>query len=164
MGFTAIRLLRIVCSFAGAKGKRAATKGQFRAPHQCFASFETASQKCAGVEHQNGAAAMLSPPPCYNRRVILRRTILAAFSILPLPVAAMAYADLTYADGALSWPGGSARAACGKGGVRADKREGDHASPAGTFPLVSAFYRPDRLAAPPTALPLTALKASDGWV
>jgi L,D-peptidoglycan transpeptidase YkuD (ErfK/YbiS/YcfS/YnhG family) len=75
----------------------------------------------------------------------------------------MPFADLTYAGGMLSWPSGSVRAACGKAGVVADKHEGDHASPAGTFPLVSAFYRPDRVTAPKTALPLAALKPSDGW-
>jgi L,D-peptidoglycan transpeptidase YkuD (ErfK/YbiS/YcfS/YnhG family) len=101
---------------------------------------------------------MLSSP------VILRRTILAAFAALPLPVSAMVYADLTYTDGMLTWPGGSARAVCGKGGVRADKREGDHASPAGTFPLLKVFYRADRLAAPQTALPLAPLQRNDGWV
>jgi L,D-peptidoglycan transpeptidase YkuD (ErfK/YbiS/YcfS/YnhG family) len=95
---------------------------------------------------------------------MLRRTILTAVSVLPLPAFAMSYADLVYAKGTLAWPGGSARAACGKAGVRSDKREGDHATPAGTFPLVSAFYRPDRLAAPRTALPLAALKPQDGWV
>ncbi|HYM73479.1 MAG TPA: L,D-transpeptidase family protein [Stellaceae bacterium] len=62
----------------------------------------------------------------------------------------------------LTWPGGSAPAVCGKGGVRADKREGDHASPAGTFPLLQLFYRPDRLAAPRTALPLQPLQP--GWI
>lgn len=71
--------------------------------------------------------------------------------------------DLVYEKGSLSWPGGAARAACGKAGVMADKREGDHASPAGTFPLLRAFYRPDRLASPSTALPLTALTPRDGW-
>ena len=57
----------------------------------------------------------------------------------------------------------------GAGGLRArrgaaDKREGDGASPAGTFPLVRAFYRPDRLAPPPTGLPLAPLRPNDGWV
>jgi L,D-peptidoglycan transpeptidase YkuD (ErfK/YbiS/YcfS/YnhG family) len=114
--------------------------------------------------------AMWSPSvrcivPCYRFGVILsRRTILTALIALPLPVSAMAYADLVYENRMLSWPGGSARAACGSGGVRADKREGDHASPAGAFPLLRAFYRPDRLSAPPTGMPLAALKPSDGWV
>ena len=77
----------------------------------------------------------------------------------------MTFVDLVYEDGVLRWPGAAARAACGRGGVRADKHEGDHASPEGTFPLLRAFYRPDRFAAAPrTALPLAALKPSDGWV
>ena len=99
-------------------------------------------------------------------RVIPRRTILAALSLLPMPVFAMASADLSYAGGVLSWPGGSARAACGKAGVRQDKREGDQASPAGRFPLSRAFYRPDRVGAPPhdrVASKLAALTPSDGW-
>src|SRR5581483_10707105 len=41
---------------------------------------------------------------------------------------------------------------------------GDGASPAGTFPLLQCFYRPDRLAAPETALPVRALRPQDGWV
>jgi L,D-peptidoglycan transpeptidase YkuD (ErfK/YbiS/YcfS/YnhG family) len=95
--------------------------------------------------------------------VIPRRTILAALATLPLPVFAMSPVDLVYEEGVLSWPGGAARAACGKAGVSTTKREGDHASPAGSFPLLRAFYRPDRLAAPKTALPLAALKPTDGW-
>ena len=47
------------------------------------------------------------------------------------------FVDLVYEAGRLTWPGGSARAACGRGGVRADKREGDGASPEGIFPLLS---------------------------
>ena len=75
----------------------------------------------------------------------------------------MSPTDLIYDKGVLSWPGGSARAACGKAGISATKREGDHASPAGTFALLRAFYRPDRLAAPRTGLPLGALTLRDGW-
>ncbi len=79
-------------------------------------------------------------------------------------VAEHRYVDLTYAQGRLTWPGGSARAACGKSGVKADKREGDGASPAGTFPLVSGFYRPDRMAPPRTDLQMTAMQPNHGWV
>ncbi|HEY1795614.1 MAG TPA: L,D-transpeptidase family protein [Stellaceae bacterium] len=71
---------------------------------------------------------------------------------------------LAYAGGDLTWPGGSTRAACGWSGVRGDKREGDGASPAGTFPLVSVLYRPDRLTAPNTALPISPLRPEMGWV
>ena len=74
------------------------------------------------------------------------------------------FVDLRYSGGLLAWPGGSSPAACGRGGVRRDKREGDGASPAGTFPLVQVFYRPDRVAMPRSALPVTALRPSDGWV
>ena len=70
------------------------------------------------------------------------------------------FIDLVYRSRPVSsWPGGSARAACGRGGVRPDKREGDGASPReGTFPLIAAYYRPDRIAPPlRTGLKLTAL-------
>jgi L,D-peptidoglycan transpeptidase YkuD (ErfK/YbiS/YcfS/YnhG family) len=92
--------------------------------------------------------------------------MLAGFASVPLARSpfAMGSVDLIYEDDRLFWPGGSARAACGTAGVRIDKREGDLASPAGTFPLLRAFYRPDRLAAPQTGLPLAALKPTDGWV
>lgn len=36
----------------------------------------------------------------------------------------------------------------GKGGVTADKREGDGATPRGTHRIVGMLYRPDRIAAP----------------
>ena len=74
------------------------------------------------------------------------------------------FIDLSYSAGRLSWPGGGARAACGRGGVRRDKREGDGASPEGRFPLLSGFYRADRIALPPTQLGMTALQPNDGWV
>lgn len=74
------------------------------------------------------------------------------------------FVDLVYRDGRLTWPGGSARAVCGHGGVRSDKREGDGASPEGIFPLVAAYYRPDRVAPPAAGLRLTPLCPEHGWV
>jgi L,D-peptidoglycan transpeptidase YkuD (ErfK/YbiS/YcfS/YnhG family) len=53
--------------------------------------------------------------------------------------------------------------ALGKGGVSPDKREGDGATPLGSFELRQAFYRPDREAQPKTNLNLHALTPEDGW-
>ena len=99
---------------------------------------------------------------------ITRRTLLAlpaAFSAAGLAKAAAAsYQSLECREGRLRWPGGSARAAVGRAGVAAVKKEGDGATPAGTFPLVSGFYRADRLALPRSGLPMRALSPSDAWV
>ncbi|MGF1608641.1 MAG: L,D-transpeptidase [Kiloniellales bacterium] len=68
-------------------------------------------------------------------------------------------------DGAWQASFGAARWRCaiGRGGIRADKREGDGATPIGCWPLRRVLYRPDRLAAPVTALPVAALAPDDGW-
>ena len=60
---------------------------------------------------------------------------------------------------------GALRLPCviGRGGIRADKREGDGATPAGRFPLRRVLFRPDRLQHPATALPVAALSPQDGW-
>jgi L,D-peptidoglycan transpeptidase YkuD (ErfK/YbiS/YcfS/YnhG family) len=55
------------------------------------------------------------------------------------------------------------RCALGASGVTRSKREGDKATPAGRFPLRRVLYRHDRLGAPETALPLSALQPQDGW-
>ena len=62
--------------------------------------------------------------------------------------------------GTRSW-----RCAIGKGGTRParDKSEGDGATPTGVFPLRRVLYRPDRLAAPETGLPVKAITPDDGW-
>jgi L,D-peptidoglycan transpeptidase YkuD (ErfK/YbiS/YcfS/YnhG family) len=72
--------------------------------------------------------------------------------------------NLEYRDGRLYWSGGSAAAAVGCAGVKADKHEGDGATPAGTYPLVSILYRPDRVAPPRSQLPVKPLAPNDGWV
>src|ERR1700732_3369477 len=97
-----------------------------------------------------------------------RRSFVAGSLIMtaiddPVRAAGPAAVSLAYAAGRLTWPGGETRAICGHGGVRADKREGDGASPAGTFPLLYGFYRADRIARPASGLVMTALQPDDGW-
>jgi L,D-peptidoglycan transpeptidase YkuD (ErfK/YbiS/YcfS/YnhG family) len=69
------------------------------------------------------------------------------------------------ADGFLDLGARKVRCALGKGGVTpgADKREGDLASPTGVWPMRRVLYRPDRGAAPDTALPVQAIAPDDGW-
>jgi len=67
------------------------------------------------------------------------------------------------AAGELQWANHLFRCALGHGGVRIDKQEGDGATPAGRYPLRRILYRPDRLSAPATLLPVAALKPDDGW-
>jgi L,D-peptidoglycan transpeptidase YkuD (ErfK/YbiS/YcfS/YnhG family) len=98
---------------------------------------------------------------------VARRTLLgvaAQLAIAGVPRAGTAGENLEYRDGCLTWRRGAARAAAGRTGVSADKKEGDGATPAGKFPLVSAFYRADRMPAPRTSLPLRVLTPNDAWV
>jgi len=55
------------------------------------------------------------------------------------------------------------RAALGRGGVRADKREGDGATPIALLPLRRVLYRPDRGWAPLCAVPVETIAPGDGW-
>jgi L,D-peptidoglycan transpeptidase YkuD (ErfK/YbiS/YcfS/YnhG family) len=53
--------------------------------------------------------------------------------------------------------------ALGRAGVQARKREGDGATPAGSFRVLAAFYRADRGPRPATRLPLQPTRRRDGW-
>src|SRR4029077_6441689 len=59
---------------------------------------------------------------------------------------------------------GSAAAAVGRAGVKADKHESDGATPAGTYPPLPLLFRPERIGAPQSRLPVKPLAPSDGWV
>lgn len=67
--------------------------------------------------------------------------------------------------GILKWGSQSTPCAIGKGGVKpdTDKREGDGATPLGTYPLRWVYYRPDRVAPPQTNLPMRGISRQDGW-
>lgn len=54
--------------------------------------------------------------------------------------------------------------ALGKAGITLAKREGDHATPAGRFPLRQLYYRPDKFPNPPECtLSTQELNNHDGW-
>lgn len=67
------------------------------------------------------------------------------------------------ADGRFRMAGRIMRAALGRGGVRAEKTEGDGATPVGLLPLRRVLYRADRGPPPACAVPVEPLAPDDGW-
>lgn len=53
--------------------------------------------------------------------------------------------------------------ALGRSGILTNKREGDGATPRGTFRLLQLWWRADRLPRPQTQLPLRRIRQDDGW-
>ena len=53
--------------------------------------------------------------------------------------------------------------ALGRGGIKANKREGDGGTPRGRFRLRRLWWRHDRLVRPRTLLPVRRIEAADGW-
>ena len=53
--------------------------------------------------------------------------------------------------------------ALGRGGIKANKREGDGGTPRGTFHPVRLWWRADRGARPATGLPVRRIRLDDGW-
>jgi L,D-peptidoglycan transpeptidase YkuD (ErfK/YbiS/YcfS/YnhG family) len=62
-----------------------------------------------------------------------------------------------------TWRGTRMRCALGRGGLRRDKREGDGATPVGSWPMRRLLYRGDRIADPETSLPRSVIAPDDGW-
>jgi L,D-peptidoglycan transpeptidase YkuD (ErfK/YbiS/YcfS/YnhG family) len=53
--------------------------------------------------------------------------------------------------------------ALGRGGIKANKREGDGGTPRGRFRLKRVWFRPDRGIRPQTQLPVRAITPYDAW-
>jgi L,D-peptidoglycan transpeptidase YkuD (ErfK/YbiS/YcfS/YnhG family) len=100
---------------------------------------------------------------CIGRRALLSLPVQLVIAGLS-KAAQTEYENLQYHAGRLHWSQGSAAAAVGRAGVKANKHEGDGATPAGTYPLVSVLYRPDRITAPKSHLPIRPIALNDGWV
>jgi L,D-peptidoglycan transpeptidase YkuD (ErfK/YbiS/YcfS/YnhG family) len=60
--------------------------------------------------------------------------------------------------GPLAWP-----VALGRGGILANKREGDGGTPRGSFRPVRLWWRADRAPRPATPLPVRRITAADAW-
>ena len=67
------------------------------------------------------------------------------------------------ADGLLRFRGETLRCAFGAGGIRADKQEGDGATPVGLLPLRRVLWRADRGPRPACAMPAEPIAPEDGW-
>jgi len=65
--------------------------------------------------------------------------------------------------GIATWRELRLRCALGRGGVTRGKREGDGATPVGSWPMRRLLYRADRIKPPQTALPSSAIRPDDGW-
>jgi L,D-peptidoglycan transpeptidase YkuD (ErfK/YbiS/YcfS/YnhG family) len=95
-----------------------------------------------------------------------RRSLLAAGAGLILAstgAAETSATDLVVTGNIARFGATRVRCAIGHGGIRADKKEGDGATPAGSWPIRSVLYRADRMRLPNLRLPARAMKPSDGW-
>jgi L,D-peptidoglycan transpeptidase YkuD (ErfK/YbiS/YcfS/YnhG family) len=66
-------------------------------------------------------------------------------------------------EGRIRLAHGVVRAALGRSGIKALKREGDGSTPLGPFAIREVLYRADRLPRPRTKLPVRAIRAGDAW-
>jgi L,D-peptidoglycan transpeptidase YkuD (ErfK/YbiS/YcfS/YnhG family) len=65
--------------------------------------------------------------------------------------------------GWLTFDGTSIPVALGRGGIRANKREGDGGTPRGVFRPLRLWWRADRAPRPSTALPVRIIGPDDAW-
>jgi len=66
-------------------------------------------------------------------------------------------------EGRIALAHGVRRAALGRSGIAALKREGDGATPLGRLPIRQVLYRARRVPRPRTELPVRAIRSADSW-
>jgi L,D-peptidoglycan transpeptidase YkuD (ErfK/YbiS/YcfS/YnhG family) len=82
---------------------------------------------------------------------------------LPLPLVRIRAAAGDRSRGWLTAGGQTIPVALGRGGIRANKREGDGGTPKGAFRPRQLWWRADRHPRPSTFLPLRAIVPEDAW-
>jgi L,D-peptidoglycan transpeptidase YkuD (ErfK/YbiS/YcfS/YnhG family) len=81
----------------------------------------------------------------------------------PLPLVRIRAAAGFRNRGWLTAGGQTIKVALGRGGIRANKREGDGSTPQGTFHPLRLWWRADRHPRPRAFLPLRAIAPEDAW-
>jgi L,D-peptidoglycan transpeptidase YkuD (ErfK/YbiS/YcfS/YnhG family) len=81
----------------------------------------------------------------------------------PLPLVRIRAAAGNPARGWLTANGQTIPVALGRGGIKANKREGDGSTPKGTFRPLRLWWRADRHPRPSTFLPVRAIGPADAW-
>lgn len=100
-----------------------------------------------------------------ERTMMTRRTLLAGSggALLAAATPARAATDIVVTGNTVRFGRARYRCAIGHGGIRANKKEGDGATPAGAWPIRSVLYRADRVSLPKLAFEVRALTPEDGW-
>ena len=81
----------------------------------------------------------------------------------PLPLVQIRAAAGDRSRGWLTAGGQTIKVALGRGGIRANKREGDGGTPRGTFRPLRLWWRADRHPRPFSFLPVRAIAPEDAW-
>jgi L,D-peptidoglycan transpeptidase YkuD (ErfK/YbiS/YcfS/YnhG family) len=99
-------------------------------------------------------------------RLCGNRYFAAGFEIEAMPVLRTIRVQRKPSAASRGWLIAGAQAvpvALGRGGIKANKREGDGATPRGAFKLKRLWWRPDRHPRPRTHLPVRRIRPDDGW-
>jgi L,D-peptidoglycan transpeptidase YkuD (ErfK/YbiS/YcfS/YnhG family) len=94
---------------------------------------------------------------------VISKAYLPALADRPLTMIQVRTAAGDRCRGWLTAAGHTVPVALGRGGIRANKREGDGGTPKGTFRPRQLWWRNDRNPRPRTFLPLRAIGPEDAW-
>jgi L,D-peptidoglycan transpeptidase YkuD (ErfK/YbiS/YcfS/YnhG family) len=97
------------------------------------------------------------------RSTIISNAYRAKRGSRPLSSVAIRAAAGQRTRGWLTAGGQTIKVALGRGGIRANKREGDGGTPKGTFRPLRLWWRADRHPRPATFLPMRAIGPEDAW-